>query len=70
MTIRVSVAPGRRVLIPAGNHTRTVPDEPFTVDERNPFWARLLRDGDIVKAPASTASAQPTTAATAGSAAK
>lgn len=70
MTVRVTVAPGRRVLIPSGDHTRAVPDEPFTVDERNPFWARLLRDGDIVKAPASTTPAQPAAAATAGSAAK
>ena len=71
MIIRVTVASGRRVLIPQGDHTRSVPDEPFTVDERQPFWARLLRDGDIVRAPAETATTKPAaTAAPAGSAQK
>ena len=63
MTIKVTVASGRRVLIPQGDHTRSVPDEPFTVDETKPFWARLLRDGDIVRAPAESAPAKPATAA-------
>lgn len=71
MTIKVTVASGRRVLIPQGDHTRSVPKEPFTVDETKPFWARLLRDGDIVRVPAEAAPAKPATAAApAGSAPK
>lgn len=71
MTIKVTVASGRRVLIPQGDHTRSVPDEPFTVGETKPFWARLLRDGDIVRVPAEAAPAKPAAPpAPAGSASK
>ncbi|WP_153467687.1 hypothetical protein [Komagataeibacter medellinensis] len=84
MTTLVHVTPGRVVKIPAGNRTRKLPDTGFNVNERDPFWAALLRNGDLtvgdVPAQAAAASATPakatatttpaTTQAASGSAAK
>ena len=69
MTTLVHVTPGRVVKIPAGNRTRRLPDTGFNVNERDPFWAALLRNGDLtlgdVPAQAATASAAPAKATTA-----
>lgn len=84
MTTLVHVTPGRVVKIPAGNRTRTLPDTGFNVNERDPFWAALLRNGDLTvgdvpaqaaaatttPAKASTAATPATTPATSGSATK
>lgn len=43
-TIIVRAADGRRVLAPDG---RSVPST-FRIDPNDPYWARALRDGDIV----------------------
>lgn len=45
MTVKVTVPKGRTVLDARG---RKCPAEVFSVNERDPFWARLLRFGDIV----------------------
>ena len=44
--ILVKPASGRRVVTPAGQR---VP-ETFGVNPADPYWARALRDGDIVRA--------------------
>lgn len=63
MTTLVHVTPGRVVKIPAGNRTRKLPDTGFNVNERDPFWAALLRNGDLtvgdVPAQVAAASATP-----------
>ncbi|MBL7232053.1 hypothetical protein [Komagataeibacter oboediens] len=84
MTTLVHVTPGRVVKIPAGNRTRRLPDTGFNVNERDPFWAALLRNGDLTAgdvpaqaaastttpAKASTAATPATTQAASGSATK
>ena len=84
MTTLVHVTPGRVVKIPAGNRTRKLPDTGFNVNERDPFWAALLRNGDLTvgdvpaqaaaatttPAKASTAATTATTQAASGSATK
>lgn len=45
MTVKVTVPKGRTVLDARG---RKCPAGVFSVNERDPFWARLLRFGDIV----------------------
>ncbi|GBQ15252.1 hypothetical protein CFR78_04225 [Komagataeibacter rhaeticus] len=71
MTTLVHVTPGRVVKIPAGNRTRTLPDTGFNVNERDPFWAALLRNGDLTagdvpaQAAASTTTSAKATAAAA-----
>lgn len=71
MTTLVHVTPGRVVKIPTGNRTRKLPDTGFNVNERDPFWAALLRNGDLTlgdvpeqAATVSTTPAKATTAAT------
>ena len=69
MTTLVHVTPGRVVKIPSGNRTRKLPDTGFNVNERDPFWAALLRNGDLtvgdVPAQVAAASATPAKATTA-----
>lgn len=66
MTVRVTVATGRVV---RDRHGKKCPDEAFSVDEKDYFWAALIRCGDLVrveKAPApvaATASTVPNLAA-------
>ncbi len=69
MTTLVHVTPGRVVKIPAGSRTRKLPDTAFNVNEKDPFWAMLIRSGDLtvgdVPAQAAAASATPAKATTA-----
>ncbi|WP_215762855.1 DUF2635 domain-containing protein [Acetobacter sp. P1H12_c] len=44
MSVRVTVAEGRVVRDPRG---RKCPDGEFSVDEKDFFWARCLRSGDL-----------------------
>ena len=44
-TILVAPAQGRRVVTPSG---QLVPEK-FKVNPADPYWARALRDGDIVR---------------------
>jgi len=50
-TILVAPAKGRRVVTPQGV---CVPEK-FRINPRDPYWARALRDGDLVEAAASDA---------------
>ncbi|MFT8644534.1 hypothetical protein [Gluconacetobacter sp.] len=59
MTIQVVVAPGRA---PKDALGRDLPAGTFAVNEKDPFWARLLRDRDLVPPPASSGSAAATVA--------
>ena len=52
-TILVAPAKGRRVVTPQGV---CVPEK-FRINPRDPYWARALRDGDIVEVDASDAKA-------------
>ena len=52
-TILVAPAKGRRVVTPQGV---SVPEK-FKINPRDPYWARALRDGDIVEVDASDAKA-------------
>lgn len=49
--ITVRPAPNRRVVSPCG---AAVPTVGFRVDPRDPWWARALRNGDVVELEANT----------------
>ncbi|MDN7351763.1 hypothetical protein [Acetobacter senegalensis] len=46
MTVRVTVEPGRVVRDRRG---KKCPDTEFSVDEKDFFWAALIRCGDLVR---------------------
>ncbi|KXV50537.1 hypothetical protein AD945_01775 [Gluconobacter albidus] len=54
-TILVAPAQGRRVVTPAG---QLVPEK-FKVNPADPYWARALRDKDIVPADQTDPAAKP-----------
>ncbi|MBY4640288.1 hypothetical protein K6L44_09880 [Gluconacetobacter entanii] len=70
MTTLVHVTPGRVVKIPAGNRTRKLPNTAFNVNERDPFWAALIRNGDLTlgEVPAQAAATPAKTATVAAAA--
>ena len=57
-TILVAPAQGRRVVTPSG---QLVPEK-FKVNPTDPYWARALRDGDIITADQTTKPAVPAVA--------
>lgn len=59
MTVRVTVAPGRVVRDPRG---MKCPQTAFSVDEKDFFWARCLRSGDLVPVTSQAAPVAPAVA--------
>lgn len=53
-------ADGRRVPLPGGDGKQLWPDSGLPVDFSNPFAARMVRDGDLVKVEAEKRSTKKT----------